>query len=258
LLVLGLSLVLGGLKYKEQQFNQGTIVFHTSTLFIAAFIIAIPTILILGNLMGSNNNAYYSFNVQIMSDSFALLLIIVYAFGLVFTLRTHPHLFAAVTQKPTTNSTMKTATTKKENVQNDDITDKNSRTKNDESNNITKKDIWSKKKSIGLLLVSMIGIAVVSEILVGSVEETIKHFNLGVLFVGAIIVGIAGNVPEHTTSVMLARKGKLDLSIGIAANSGSQVALFVLPVIIIAAMIISKPFFNGFCIHLNYCLYLFQ
>jgi Ca2+:H+ antiporter len=82
----------------------------------------------------------------------------------------------------------------------------------------------------------------IGEILVGSVEETIKHFNLGILFVGAIIVDIAGNVPEKTTSIILARKGKLDLSIRIAANSGSQVALFVLPVIIIAAMIISKPF----------------
>lgn len=79
----------------------------------------------------------------------------------------------------------------------------------------------------------MIGVAIISEILVGSVEETIKHFNLGVLFVGAIIVGITGNVTEHTTSMMLTRKGKLDLSIGIAANSGSQVALFVLPVILL-------------------------
>jgi Ca2+:H+ antiporter len=185
---------------------------------MAVFIIAIPTILILGNLTGSNNNTY-SFNMQFMSNSFAVLLIIVYVFGLVFTLKTHTHLFAAVTQKPTaTTTTTTTATTKKEDFQNNEAADKHSRSENDENDIKNKKEIWSKKKSIGLLLVSMIGVAVVSEILVGSVEETIKHFNLGILFVGAIIVGIAGNVPEHTTSIMLARKGKLDLSIGIAAS----------------------------------------
>ncbi|MGN6709433.1 MAG: calcium/proton exchanger, partial [Candidatus Nitrosocosmicus sp.] len=56
LFVLGLSLVFGGLKYKEQLFNKDTIVFHTSTLFLAVFIISIPTILIFGNLMIGNNN----------------------------------------------------------------------------------------------------------------------------------------------------------------------------------------------------------
>ena len=100
----------------------------------------------------------------------------------------------------------------------------------------------SKKRSVGLLALSMIGVAILSEVLVGSVEETIKRSNLGTLFVGIIIVGIAENVPEHTTSILLARKGKLDLSIGIAANSGSQIALFVLPVIIVAAMMIRAPF----------------
>jgi Ca2+:H+ antiporter len=53
------------------------------------------------------------------------------------------------------------------------------------------------KKAIGLLALSMIGVAVISEVLVGSVDEAINRFNLGVLFVGAVIVGIAGNVYEH-------------------------------------------------------------
>lgn len=75
------------------------------------------------------------------------------------------------------------------------------------------------------------------------------------LFVGAIIVDIAGNVPEHVTSIMMTRKGKLDLSIGIAANSDSPIAMFVLPIIIIATMIMGLSFlltFSPFEIN-NYC-----
>lgn len=62
------------------------------------------------------------------------------------------------------------------------------------------------------------------------------------LFVGAIVIGIVGNVPEKITSMMMARKGKFDLAVGIAASSASQIALFVFPVIIIATMVIGISF----------------
>ena len=242
LFVLGLSIVFGGLKYKEHLFNKDTIVFHTSTLFLAVFIISIPTILIFGNLMTTSNNLsntnnmhIFSTNVSLMSISFAFILLIVYVCGLIFALKTHSHLFMDVSDK--NNDASLSHERQSQSVSNKPTSV--TAGLEDENNN---KQIWSKKKSIGLLLVSMIGVAIMSEILVGSVEETIKRFNLGVIFVGAIIVGIAGNVPEHITSIMLARRRKLDLSLGIAANSGSQVALFVLPIIIIASMIIGKSF----------------
>ena len=63
-----------------------------------------------------------------------------------------------------------------------------------------------------------------SEILVGSVEKTSKEFGFGEMFVGPIIVGIVGNAAEHSSAIVLARKRKMDLSIGIAAGSGTQVA----------------------------------
>ncbi|MBA2268215.1 MAG: hypothetical protein H0W19_07760 [Nitrosopumilus sp.] len=59
---------------------------------------------------------------------------------------------------------------------------------------------------------------------------------------GAIVIGIVGNVPEKITSMMMARKGKLDLALGIAVSSASQIALFVLPVIIVAAMVMGVSF----------------
>ena len=88
----------------------------------------------------------------------------------------------------------------------------------------------------------MAGVVIVSEILVGSVEATIKEFGFGELFVGAIIIGIVGNAAEHSSAILLARKGKIDLSIGIAAGSGTQIALFVVPILVIAGIVMGRPF----------------
>jgi Ca2+:H+ antiporter len=74
------------------------------------------------------------------------------------------------------------------------------------------------------------------------VEATIKEFGFGELFVGAIIIGIVGNAAEHSSAIILARKGKIDLSIGIAAGSGTQIALFVVPVLVIAGIVMGRPF----------------
>ncbi|TVP40180.1 calcium/proton exchanger [Candidatus Nitrosocosmicus arcticus] len=229
LLVFGLSLIVGGLKFREQIFNKKNIVFHITLLLISITILSIPTILILGNLTVTEANIENQmestgFMVMILSNSFAILLLSVYVLSLFFTFKTHKDLFVTSTNE----------------------TDLMSKPNSNAEILITKKiddpRIWSKKKAIGILAISMIGIAIISEILVSTVEETITNLNLGVLFVGAIIIGIVGNVPEKITSMMMARKGKLDLALGIAANSASQIALFVLPVIIVGAMIMGVSF----------------
>lgn len=95
----------------------------------------------------------------------------------------------------------------------------------------------------------MAGVIVISEILVGSIEVVTAEFGFGELFVGAIIIGIVGNAAEHSSAILLARKGKMDLSIGIAAGSGTQIALFVVPILVIAGVLLSRPFtlvFTGF------------
>ena len=108
---------------------------------------------------------------------------------------------------------------------------------------------WSKRKSFLILGASMVGVVAVSEILVGSVEETSKQFGFGELFVGAIIVGIVGNAAEHSSAILLARKGKIDLSIGIAAGSGTQIALFVVPILVMVGIILGQPFTLEFTLY---------
>ena len=73
-----------------------------------------------------------------------------------------------------------------------------------------------------MLGAGVIGVVFVGEVLVSSVEVTIKKFGFGEMFLAAIIVGIVGNAAEHSSAVMLVRRGKLDLSIGIAAGSNTS------------------------------------
>jgi Ca2+:H+ antiporter len=184
LLIFGLSILVGGFRYKEQYFSQENVGLQSSMLFLA------------------------------------FLLLAVYIAGIIFTFFTHKHLFP--TQSHSNNKK--------------DQKDKES--KNEKHSTMA----WSKKKSFLFLGLSMAGVIVVSEMLVGSVEATAKQFGFGELFVGAIIIGIVGNAAEHSSAIVLARKGKIELSIGIAAGSGTQIALFVVPILVIAGIIMNQPF----------------
>jgi Ca2+:H+ antiporter len=221
LLIFGLSILAGGFKYKEQFFNRENVGLQASMLFLAIIGLAVPTVL--ANTVnledgggGDGVNVENQVSVQILSDILAFLLLAIYIAGIIFTFFTHKLIF--------TQSVSKEHRQEEEEIKEKHITH------------------WSKKKSFLLLGLSMAGVIVVSEILVGSVEATTEEFGFGELFVGAIIVGIVGNAAEHSSAIILARKGKIDLSIGIAAGSGTQIALFVVPILVIAGIIMNKPF----------------
>jgi Ca2+:H+ antiporter len=218
LLIFGLSILAGGFKYKEQFFNRENTGLQASMLFLAIIGLAVPTVLAnTVNIEDGDINIEELVSVQILSDILAFLLLAVYIAGIIFTFFTHKHVF---TQPPSREHQQKEQ-------------------EGSEEKHVTH---WSKKKSFLLLGLNMAGVIIVSEILVGSVEATTEEFGFGELFVGAIIVGIVGNAAEHSSAIMLARKGKIDLSIGIAAGSGTQIALFVVPILVIAGIIINKPF----------------
>jgi Ca2+:H+ antiporter len=102
--------------------------------------------------------------------------------------------------------------------------------------------LWTKKKSFVILGVSMVSVIIVGEMLINSIKLETEHFGLGQFFVGAIIIGIVNNAPKHIGAITHARKGEMEMSIGIAAGSGTQIAIFVVPTLIIAGIIMRKPF----------------
>jgi Ca2+:H+ antiporter len=93
-----------------------------------------------------------------------------------------------------------------------------------------------------ILLGATAMIAWVSEILVGSVEQTAAEFGMTRIFLGVIVVAVIGNAAEHSTAVVMAIKNRMDLSIGIAIGSSLQIALFVAPVLVILSHFVGpKP-----------------
>jgi Ca2+:H+ antiporter len=91
---------------------------------------------------------------------------------------------------------------------------------------------WSKKRSVLTLLAATALVAVMSEFLVGAVEAASHALGLTEVFVGVILVAIIGNAAEHSTAVLVALKNKMDLALNIAIGSSMQVALFVAPVLV--------------------------
>lgn len=219
LLIFGLSIMTSGFKFKEQFFNKENVGMQASMLFLAVIGLTIPTIL--ASTVLNAEDELNQIKIQFLSDSLAFLLLAVYVAGLIFTFFTHKHLF----------------TSRLVNLDGNEIAIKG---KNLQQLEIHKE--WSKKKSFLLLGLSMAGVIVISEILVGSVEVVTAEFGFGELFVGAIIIGIVGNAAEHSSAIFLARKGKMDLSIGIAAGSGTQIALFVVPILVISGILLNRPF----------------
>jgi len=223
MLIFGLSMIAGGIHKKEQLFSRENAGLQSTMIFLAIIGLAIPTVL--SSTILKPAEIENQLKIQFLSDALAIILLSVYIAGIVFTFFTHKHLFVSPQMEEENNNhnhNIDTTTTTKH---------------------------WDKKRAFFMLAISMVGVVVVSEILVGSVEETSKQFGFGEVFVGAIIIGIVGNAAEHSSAIILARKGKIDLSIGIAAGSGTQIALFVVPLLVIFGIILNQPFTLEFTIY---------
>jgi Ca2+:H+ antiporter len=216
--------LVGGFKFKEQFFNKENVGMQASMLFLAVIGLTVPTILAATVLEPINNTN--QMKIQFLSDALAFLLLAVYVASIVFTFFTHKHLFIF---KPREDELIING-------------ERNGNKRKEKEGHTEIMTQWSKKRSFLLLGLSMAGVIVISEILVGSIEVVTAEFGFGELFVGAIIIGIVGNAAEHSSAILLARKGKMDLSIGIAAGSGTQIALFVVPILVIAGVLLSRPF----------------
>ena len=219
MLIFGLSMIVGGIRHKEQSFNRENAGLQSSMIFLSIIGLAIPTLLAITAFQPESVNG--EIKIQLLSDSLAIILLCVYIAGIIFTFVTHKYLFTSAVHSNENNNALSSISLKH----------------------------WSKKKSFLILGLSMLGVVVVSEILVGSVEETGKRLGFGEMFVGAIIVGIVGNAAEHSSAILLARKGKIDLSIGIAAGSGTQIALFVVPILVFAGIALGQPFTLEFTLY---------
>jgi Ca2+:H+ antiporter len=204
LLVLGLSMLLGGLKYPRQIFNRTAAMMGSTMMGLSAIAMLMPAVFHI-IVRGKANVQEQDLRLEI-----AVVLIVTYVLSLLFTLRTHSHLYTGGIDKKDEQEAIGTHG-------------------------------WSKSRSIGTLLAATALVAVMSEFLVGAVEEASKELGLTEVFVGVIVVAIIGNAAEHSTAVLVSLKNKMDLALNIAIGSSMQVALFVAPVLVLASYLFGRP-----------------
>lgn len=219
LLVLGASMFLGGLGRDRQRFDRTAASAQSAMLLLAAAALAMPAIFELVEGRGlptpGAERVDYPSNVEHLSLAVAIVLMLTYAAGLYFSLKTHRDLF---------------------NPPHDEEEDRG--------------EPWTARRSVAMLAIAGVAVGVMSEILVGSISEAAHGVGLSEFFIGAIVVAIVGNAAEHWVAVLVARKDKMDLAVSIAIGSSAQIALFAAPVLVVCSFFIGPHpmalVFNGF------------
>ncbi|MFL5782327.1 MAG: calcium/proton exchanger [Thermoleophilaceae bacterium] len=111
-------------------------------------------------------------------------------------------------------------------------------------------EVWSVRRSLLLLGLAGVLVGVMSEVLVGSIEEASRAVGLSQFFIAVFVVGIAGNAAEHWVAVVVAMKNKMDLSLGIALGSSVQISMFLVPVLVLMSLAFGPAHmalvFNGY------------
>jgi Ca2+:H+ antiporter len=232
LLVMGLSMFLGGLRYKVQTFQPVIARVNASLMNLAVIAILLPT------AMHFTSPGIQPAQIQRLSSAVAVVLIVVYIFTLVFSMKTHSYLYdVGIAENEPSPSESKDSNPQEIPPRSETEGQKRSRHRPDLK-------LWA-----GVLLAATIAVAVESELLVGSLEVATKTLGLTPLFTGVILLPIIGNAAEHATAVTVAMKDKMDLSVSVAVGSSLQIALFVAPALVLAGWFFGQPMnldFNPF------------
>jgi Ca2+:H+ antiporter len=210
LLVLGFSVLIGGLRHGTQKFDRSHAGTNATMLMLAVAALVIPSIFS-HNIEIVNHEA-----VEYLSLGVAGLMIVLYVLALIYQLRDasartyEDDEFAAVEQEA---------------------------------------PHWSVAKAGIVLLVATAAIVWMSELLVGTVEHVVLEIGITEFFLGIIIIPVIGNVAEHLVAVQVAAKNQMELSLAISVGSSLQIALFVAPLLVFVSLLMGNPLtlvFNKF------------
>lgn len=202
LLVMGASIVAGGMRFHKQHFNRTGAGMGATLLALASVGLVIPAIffhLLRANVDSGQEGVR---RIENLSEEIAAVLALIYILSLVFTLVTHHDLFSG----------------------------------EDVDTAVHPNPEWSWKTALVLLLAATLGVSWMSHLLVDAVEQARTTLGLNEVFVGVIIVAVIGNAAEHSTAVLMAMKNQMDATVQIAVGSAIQIALFVAPVLVFASM----------------------
>jgi Ca2+:H+ antiporter len=210
LLILGLSILLGGLRNGIQSFGRRQAGVNSTMLILAVIALGVPS------LFGHTIEAVDHHAEEIFNIGVALVMIIVYGLSIVYTFSSTRGVVVG------------------ENV----TTEIEHRAMG-----------WSIRRSVLVLTIATVFIALLSEILVGAVEPVVTQLGISEFFLGIILIPLVGNVAEHIVAVQVALKNRMELSLAISLGSSLQIALFVAPFLVFAGLLMGNPLiliFNQF------------
>jgi Ca2+:H+ antiporter len=201
LLALGVSFFLGGLRYRDQKYNPLAARTYSTMMLIAVISLIVPSAF--SRILAPEGTIRQE---QLLNMGIAVVLLVAYGLYLLFSLKTHPGAFASVDT-------------------------------GDEAHHEGKH--WSVARAVGSLIGASVLAAWMSEILVGAAEGTGKSLGMTQTFIGIVFLAIVGGAAESGSAIAMARKNKMDLSVGIALGSSIQIALFVAPVLVLLSYFIA-------------------
>jgi Ca2+:H+ antiporter len=219
LLVLGAAMVVGGWNREKQTFNRTAANAQSAMLLLALAALLLPAAFQLihgGSLPGVGEERHpFGSEVEDLSLGVAIVLMVSYGLGLLFSMKTHRRIFNPYEHED------------KEHAEG-----------------------WSVRTALIALAIAGALVGLMSEVLVGSISEAADEIGLSEFFVGVFVVAIVGNAAEHWVAVLVAKKDKMDLAVNIAIGSSAQIALFVAPLLVLGAYVIGpEPMplvFNGY------------
>ena len=196
LFLIGLAMVAGGLKYKEQKFNKESAGLASTMLIIAVVGLALPSLyqMVVGKPAAS------------MSIAVSIILGIIYLLSLLYTLGTHKHLFTVERQPPDENPGR-----------------------------------WSTRMAVIVLILATGVVGFESNVLVSTIQPIMSNTGISQTFVGLIFIAVLTNIPEMVSAMTFARRNHMTLSLEIGMSSALQMALFVVPILVV----ISSAFVGG-------------
>jgi Ca2+:H+ antiporter len=218
LLLLGAAMLVGGWNRDKQTFNRTAANAQSAMLLLALAALMLPAVfqLIHGGSLPAVGEERHPFGSEVedLSMGVAIILILSYLAGLLFSMKTHRSVFNPYEEEH------------------------------------GEEGGWSVRKATMLLAVAAVLVGLMSEILVGSISEASDDIGLSEFFVGVFVVAIIGNAAEHWVAVLVAAKDKMDLAVNIAIGSSAQIALFVAPVLVLLSYVVGPGpmplVFNGY------------
>jgi Ca2+:H+ antiporter len=207
LLVLGASMVFGGVRHGIQYFDRRAASNHAILLTLAVMALTIPS------LFSHSIGPETSVKIEELSVGVAVVMIVLYGLGLLYSLRgNHSDSPMTVDMSKDTSRDME-----------------------------PRRERLTIRQAVILLAVATLGVVVLSELLVGAVEAVVVGLGISEFFLGVILIPIVGNVAEHIVAVQVALRNQMELSVEIAVSSSVQVALFVAPLLVFVSLLMGHP-----------------